>query len=221
MEGVDPWGESRDARKYKGPHPVIAHPPCQRWGKYWSGGPSAGVRRLRGDDDGCFAHALWAVRSFGGVIEHPAYSSAWQWFGLPRPSSEGGWTAKDNWGGASTHIEQGNYGHEARKATWLYCVGPGVGTRLIWGSSGPRRRLRRGVSLVGGTETSQREGGSTYEAYINAVDDPDTRHLPKHARSFIAAKRAGRTTVDWMNKRERERTPVEMARLMVGLARGG
>src|SRR3546814_6498917 len=71
LPGVDPWDETRDARRYAGPWPVVAHPPCQRWGRYWNGGPSARVKCKLGDDNGCFGAALAAVRRWGGVLEHP------------------------------------------------------------------------------------------------------------------------------------------------------
>jgi hypothetical protein len=134
VEGVDPWDITRDARLYAGPHPVVAHPPCQRWGRYWSGGPSAKVRRELGDDEGCFASALASVRKWGGVIEHPEASHAWRAHGLFTPPRGGGWIVADDVGGWTCCVEQGHYGHPARKATWLYAVGV-VLPSLKWGRS--------------------------------------------------------------------------------------
>ncbi len=134
-EGVDAWDIERDARKYDGPWPVVAHPPCERWGRYWSGGPSARVRRTKGDDGGCFEAALAAVRQWGGVIEHPEASHAFRHFGLTIPLKSGGWhvseLGRDSW---TSCVEQGHYGHPARKATWLYYVGDNP-PDLIWGKS--------------------------------------------------------------------------------------
>jgi hypothetical protein len=121
LDGVDPWDEARDARTYGGPHPVVAHPPCERWGRYWNGGPSARVPRKKGDDGGCFAAALAAVRAHGGVLEHPAASAAWPHFGLVKPPRGGGWVRADEYGWTCC-VDQGRYGHRAQKATWLYAV---------------------------------------------------------------------------------------------------
>lgn len=120
---VDPWDAARDARAYGGPYPVVAHPPCQRWGRYWGGAPSTWPRLTLGDDGGCFATALHAVRIWGGVLEHPEGSHAWRWFGLALPPKSGGWVKADWLGGWTCCVEQGWYGHRARKATWLYAFG--------------------------------------------------------------------------------------------------
>lgn len=138
--GIDPWGVDRDARDYEGPHPVIAHPPCQRWGRYWSGGPSASKRRQLGDDKGCFWTALSSVRQFGGVLEHPEASHAFKTFGLPLPDWHGGWTEPDMYGGRSCCVAQGNYGHKGRKMTWLYAVRTEY-PELIWGPCEKKIRM--------------------------------------------------------------------------------
>lgn len=143
VAGVDPWDKARDARLYAGPYPVVAHPPCERWGRYWSGGPSARVRRLKGDDNGCFAAALASVRAWGGVLEHPEASHAWSRFGLNAPPRDAGWISADFHGGWTCCVEQGHYGHRARKATWLYACRL-LPPNLKWGSCGIRERLDEG-----------------------------------------------------------------------------
>lgn len=136
LDGVDTWDEARDARRYAGPYPVVAHPPCQRWGKMWFGQPLhvklTGERKVKGDDGGCFAAALSAVRTWGGVLEHPWQSHAWPHFGLNVPSRAGGWIVADVHGGWTCCVEQGRYGHYARKPTLLYAVGCEL-PELDWG----------------------------------------------------------------------------------------
>lgn len=141
LPGIDPWDEERDARRYDGPWPVVAHPPCQRWGRMWFGQPLAvkrtGIRKVKGDDGGCFAHALAAVRKWGGVIEHPWGSHAWPHFGLSTPPRTGGWVAADFHGGWTCCVEQGRYGHYARKPTLLLAYGCEL-PALEWGKSEAR-----------------------------------------------------------------------------------
>jgi hypothetical protein len=169
LPGVELWPESRDARKYSGPHRVVAHPPCERWGRYWGGGPSAKEPRFLGDDGRCFAFALRAVREWGGVLEHPEASHAWAHFGILRPPKTGGWLRVD--GGWTCCVEQGHYGHAARKATWLYANvsnppeliwGPSTGRRLDEGfHSAAERRAARGAGKKPAKRLSARENLAT------------------------------------------------------------
>lgn len=140
LPGVDPWDGKRDARRYAGTYPVVAHPPCQRWGKMWMGSPSyvarTGIRKKKGDDGGCFAAALADVRRCGGVLEHPWGSHAWSHFELNKPSRKGGWIKADEYGGWTCCVEQGRYGHWMRKPTLLYAVKCEL-PELSWGESEP------------------------------------------------------------------------------------
>lgn len=123
IPNVDPWDESRDARKYAGPNPVVAHPPCQRWGRFWHGSTRKPHQFKLGDDGGCFAAALAAVRKWGGVLEHPCDSKAWKAYGLTPPKRHAGWQPAGDGLGWTCYVEQGHYGHMSRKPTWLYAVG--------------------------------------------------------------------------------------------------
>lgn len=136
LEGVDPWDETRDARKYSGPWPVVAHPPCQRWGRFATGSTRKPGQYRIGEDGGCFAAALTAVRNYGGVLEHPRDSLAWDYFGVMRPGPIG-WTRADSFGGWTCCVEQGHYGHFSRKPTWLYAVGIDPPS-LTWGQAEQR-----------------------------------------------------------------------------------
>lgn len=193
VKGVDPWDEGRDARRYNGPWPVVAHPPCARWGRYWFGGPSAKDRSKYklGEDGGCFLAALGAVRTFGGVLEHPEASHAWEYFGLAKPLKKGGWVSADKVGGWTCCVEQGHYGHKARKATWLYAVGC-VLPDLIWGPSEAIGRLDMGFHTS--MERAQSRG----------------RCLP--------GSRGGFSVMDRLSPTERKATPIPFRDILIAMA---
>ena len=131
VPGVDPWDEARDARTYAGPHPVVAHPPCQLWGAManvnfarWGG-----EHNRPGNDGGCFAAALAAVNRWGGVLEHPAKTRAWAAYGLEKPTGIGWQRSGLGW---VCEVWQSAYGHRANKATWLYYRGRRKPPELRW-----------------------------------------------------------------------------------------
>lgn len=129
LPNVDPWDKERDARRYEGPWPVVAHPPCDRWHQL------SAVNHKRwgfsiNDDEGCFAAAYSAVRKWGGVLEHPAESRAFKFHRIPEPVS-GNWqrTIDGDW---TTEVWQSSYGHRARKRTWLLYHGESPPPSLRW-----------------------------------------------------------------------------------------
>ncbi len=134
---IEPWDIIKDAKTCNNGAPAIAHPPCQRWGRYWSGGPSVKIKKIKGDDNGCFAFAFdYVIKNFG-IIEHPEASHAWEKFMINKPPRKGGWVPAfqnrtDFW---TCCVEQGHYGHKARKATWLFFAGHRKPKDLIWGKS--------------------------------------------------------------------------------------
>lgn len=146
VDGVDPYDVKRNAMKYRGPFPVVAHPPCARWCRL-AGLVEARWGHKRGEDGGMFEHALLCVRIYGGVLEHPAYSDAWAAFGLAAPPRGGGWVPADDRGGSTCYVEQGRYGHVAKKATWLYANAVDL-PDLKWGHD-PDARSKALVSWCG------------------------------------------------------------------------
>ena len=62
-----------------------------------------------------------AVRRCGGVLEHPAFSKAWEAHGLlPPPPLGWGHTGDSEW---VCEVWQSAYGHRATKRTWLFYTG--------------------------------------------------------------------------------------------------
>jgi hypothetical protein len=186
LPDVEVWDEARDARTYQGPHPVVAHPPCNHWCQLASVNAARYETFRVGADGGCFEAALNAVRTYGGVLEHPAFSLAWEAFGLPKPGRYG-WTTTFDDLGYTTEIDQAAYGHPARKRTWLYVVGI-VPPHLRWELAMGEFMIGNGINSGEGTWKSKlpkREASATPIVFRDV--------LLAMART-AGGSRAGRTT---------------------------
>lgn len=111
INDCDVWDKGRDATKFTGASPVVAHPPCRAWGQLRKlANPLAGEKELA-------LFAVDTVRKNGGVLEHPKKSTLWPAAGLPSPGE------RDKFGGWTLPVFQSWWGHKAEKATLLYIVG--------------------------------------------------------------------------------------------------
>lgn len=157
IPGVECWDEARDARRYSGPHPVVAHPPCATW---------SSLRHLTLQGEESARSGLLAVdivRKYGGVLEQPRSSKLWTTTKLPSPK----WglaSIGDETGGFSIEVEQVAWGHVARKRTWLYLVGVS-------------RDLVRETIRTGGTPTHWASGGRS--------PSPRASGLPRYASDAV------------------------------------
>ena len=212
LPDVDPWDEARDARLYAGPHPVIAHPPCARWGRLAGHAHSRGAP-APGEDGGCFASALASVRKWGGVLEHPAWSAAWPAHGLPRPPAFG-W-ARDLDGSWSCEVSQGYYGHRADKLTWLYYVGELPPTPLRWGR--PTRQDGPWMPCMEdcGEWWCTAHGAHVFECPCQPVEEWSTS--PYAAERTSKGRRRG--VVETMTRTERAATPPAFRDVLLDIAR--
>jgi hypothetical protein len=189
LDGVDPWDQPRDARKYDGPHPVVAHPPCQRWGRFWHGSTRKPHQFKLGDDDGCFHAAIEALAYHGGVLEHPADSHAWRTFGLTPPPRAGGWVKTVYISDTSDAVilwtccvYQGQYGHLAGKPTWLLAAGMNREDlpELRWGKT--EQRIHPRALELHGYEKARRIGmmamvGGKDKTRIRNATPPEFREV--------------------------------------------
>jgi hypothetical protein len=106
--GVDCWDIERDATKWPGGNPIVAHPPCRAWGKLKA------FAKPRPNEKELAKQAIKDIRKYGGVLEHPRHSSLWKEMKLPKPGEV------DEYGGYSICVDQYWWGHKARKKTLLY-----------------------------------------------------------------------------------------------------
>jgi hypothetical protein len=131
---VDWYDETRDARTYAGPWPVVAHPPCRNW---------SSLRHLAKVDDSALGLlAIEQVREYGGIVEQPAGSRLFAAAGIGRDQL--------------TEVDQCAYGHVARKRTWIWahrCQVTGIrtgGTPTHWCSGGRTKRYGMGGIVPAG-----------------------------------------------------------------------
>lgn len=165
-ELVRDWYDlARDGKTYDGPSPVVAHPPCGPWGA---------LKHLnRIQDPTCGPRAVEQVRAFGGVLEHPSGSGLFAHCGLPKPGE-----LPDAWGGITFEVCQVDWGHVARKRTWIYVVGA-----RSFPSNPPKREPTHWVS--GGRNPNRKGSGGLVPPGIKVCSAQQRRRTPVDFAKFL------------------------------------
>jgi len=174
IPGVDCWDEARDARTYTGPGPVVAHPPCGPWGSLKH--MRVPNRERREQDVDCMRPAVEAVRWFGGVLEQPARSAAFVAFGMPAPGEP-----CDAFEGYTIEVAQVEWGHPARKRTWIYCVG--VPRDALEAPPFPGRAPTHWVS--GGRKHDRKGSGGVVPPGIKVCSAQQRRRTPPEFAAYL------------------------------------
>jgi hypothetical protein len=108
VAGAEVWDKKRDARRYAGKLPVVAHPPCRTWGNLRTVATKAPA-----EENALGPWAIEQVRRCGGVLEHPAGSTLFATCGCGK-AGDAGWILE---------VDQWHWGHACAKPTKLYIVG--------------------------------------------------------------------------------------------------
>lgn len=113
---------------------------------------------------------------------------------------QGGWTCC---------VEQGHYGHRARKASWLYAVGVRPLPSLAWGESVSSARLDQGFHSA--EERQRFRAGLRQDLSVT----PEERTRSRDLYEAIT----GRKHFARLGTRERAATPPAFRDLLLGMAR--
>lgn len=180
------WDEKRDARTYSGTGPVIVHPPCGPWG--WL------RRQYKGNGAALALCAVEQVQRLGGVLEHPNASKLWEHAGLPYPDDGFG---PDEFGGVTLEVRQVDWGHCARKRTWLYIVNKSENDRLDFDIEREIKRrhgLGKPTHYIGGSRTNP---NGAIPPGMKAINAEKRRKTPVEFAKFLIsiAERCGAETV--------------------------
>jgi len=164
LPACDVWDIDRDARKWPGGCPVIAHPPCRAWGALRF------VAKPRPDEKDLARFAVTKVRQYGGVLEHPAASTLWGDCNLAEPGTI------DSAGGRCITINQFHWGHKASKPTRLYFVG----LRYNELPPQPRRASVPTHCITQGHGIRQWQPG-----FLSRVTDAEREHTPPELARWL------------------------------------